>query len=234
MKSKTVKIERKSVLLENGESVKGDAVLLSAGVRPNTSFLKNAGIAVDKGILVNEKMETNNPDIYSAGDCCQTKSIITKTPMNALLAVPAYRQGTIAGVNSAGGNARYKGALATCVVKMSDIESAATGFTKSYAEFLDIPVETGKIKGTDTASWYPNAKELVLKIIVDKNSERVIGAQAVGPRAADKINVIATAIKAGMTAEDISQLELAYCPSVSDAYDIITAAAEIVLRKLKR
>ena len=226
------KIGKKYVVLEGGKSVKGDLVLMAAGVRPNIEFIKN--ILIDKAVVVNDKMETNVKDIYAAGDCVQVKNLISGKPSLAWLAGPAYKQGTVAGVNSAGGNAKYNGAIGTAVVKMGEVETASTGFNKEFAEKNDFEIIAGKMKGTDTAGWYPDAKELTVKILVDKKTRKIIGGQAVGSNAANKINVVAAAIKGEMIIDDFSDLELAYCPSVGDAYDILVGAADLCLRKMNR
>ena len=231
---KVEKAGKKYVVLEGGRSIKGDIILMAAGVRPNIRFLKNSGILIDKGIIVDDRMQTNINDIYAAGDCVQTKNLITGRPFLAWLAGPAYKQGTVAGVNAAGSKARYSGALATAVVKMGDIETASTGFTKDYAESQGFEVETGKMKGTDVAGWYPGTKDLTVKLLVDKKTHKIIGGQAFGSKSADKINIIATAIKSGMLAEDFADLEFAYCPSVSETYEVLIGAADLALRKLRR
>jgi len=228
------RIAKRYVLAEGNKTIKADAVLMVAGSRPNISFLNNSGILFDKSIIVNNKMQTNIEDVYAAGEVAQVKCLINNKPGPSAGAVPAYRQGIIAGINAAGGNARYKGIIYTFVTVLDDIEFASVGFNESLAKANNIEVVFGRVKGTNTASWFPNAKDLIVKILADKSTGKVIGAQALGPGAAKRIEVVATAIAAGMTLEEMQDLELAYCPPVSDTYDVLLAAVEQALRKLKR
>ena len=149
-----------------------------------------------------------------------------------MLANNAYREGVIAGINSAGGDKKFNGILGTFVSVIDDIEIAATGFNSFFAEQYGIKIVIGKAKGRNRPEWYGPAKELTVKIIADEKG-KVIGGQAIGPGAKERVNIISTAIKAGLTLKDISELELAYCPAVSDYYDVLVMAAEIGLRKIR-
>lgn len=228
------RIAKRYVLAEGNKAVKSDVTLMAAGSKANIDFLKDSGILIDKAVIVNNKQQTNIPDVYAVGDIIQTKSLINGRPIFAKGAIPAYRQGTIAGINVAGGSEKYKGALNTFVTIIDNIELAAIGFSESYAKSQNIETVFGRVKGTDIASWFPNAKDLTVKIIADKKTGKIIGAQALGNGAAKRIEVVATAIASNMNIEDIQNLELAYCPPISDTYDVLLAAAEQALRKLKR
>lgn len=228
------RIAKRYVLAEGNKTIKADVVLMATGSKPNLNFLKDSGILFDKGILVNSRMQTNIPDVYAAGDVIQTKSFLNEKPMLSNGAVPAYRQGTIAGTNIAGGNDRYKGILNTFATVIDDVEFASTGFTEEYAKSQHMDVIFGRVKGTGIAQWFPEARELIVKIIAEKSTGRVIGVQALGNGAAKRIDVAATAIAAGMTLEDFASLEFAYCPPVSNTYDTLLAAALQALRKSKR
>ncbi len=228
------KIAKRYVTLEGGKTIKSDIVLMTAGAKPNIDFLDKSGILCDKAVIVNNGMQTNIPDVYAAGEVAQVKCLITGKPAPSAGAIPAYRQGTIAGINAAGGNAKYKGIIYTFVTMIDDIEFASVGFNESLAKRYNIDCVFGRVKGTDCASWFPGAKDLIVKILADKKTGKIIGAQAIGNGAAKRIEVVASAILAGFALEDMQNLELAYCPPVSDTYDVLLAAAEQALRKLKR
>ena len=179
-------------------------------------------------------MQTNIGDIYVAGEAAQVKCLINEKPSNSVGAVPAYRQGTVAGINAAGGLAKYKGIIYTFSTVVCGIEFAAVGFNESRAASNNIDYVSGRVKGTDIASWFPDSGDLTVKIIAGKSNGRIIGAQAIGNGAEKRINIVASSILAGMTLEDMQNLELAYCPPLSDTYDVLLAAVEQALRKLRR
>ena len=229
---KIKKIEKGKVILED-ESLDNDCTILAAGVRSNIEIINNTQIKKEKGIIVNNKMETNVKDIYAAGDCTQQVSFINKKQFNSQLATTAFKQGTIAGVNAAGGDADYEGVLGTFVSKIGDMELAATGFSSGLAEKNGYEVIIGKAKAPLKPEWFSESSKLTVKIIADKKNGKIIGGQAVGEEgAASRINIIATAIKAGFTLKKLTELELAYCPAVSDVKDVLVMAAEIGLRRL--
>ena len=232
------KLKEKGIKIELGkkiEEIKEKAlVVMATGVKPNIDFLINSGIKINKfGIEVNEKMETSVRDVYAAGDCCCVKSLINKQEMPSQLANNAYMEGTIAGINAAGGNKGYNGILNTFVSLIDDIEVAATGFNSFFADYYKIKTITGKAKGKSRPEWFGASEELTVKIIANEKG-KIIGGQAVGDGAKERINIISTAIKAGFGLKDVSELELVYCPAVSDYYDVLVMAAELGLRKLNK
>jgi len=229
-------LKEKGIEFELGKKIseiKEKALVVTAtGVKPNIDLLEGSGIKVGKfGVIVNDKMETSAKDVYCAGDCCSVASLINKEKWNSILANNAYREGMIAGVNAAGDSKRFNGILGTFVSVIDDIEIAATGFNSFFAEFYGIDIIVGKAKGKNRPEWFGPSKELTVKIIADKKG-KVIGGQAIGAGAKERINIISTAIKAGFTLKDVSELELAYCPAVSEHYDVLIMAAELGLRKL--
>ena len=226
------KINKNEVHIE-GEKIIADVIVMATGVRPCIKLAGDVGIMTGKfGIEVNESMETNVKDIYAAGDCITINSIITKKPHPAWLATTAYKQGTVAGTNAAGGSAKLKGTDATFVSVIGDLEVAATGLTAAFASQNGFESIVGKSKSTDLPEWMPGAEELSVKILADKKTQKIIGAQAVGKGAASRINIVSTAITAGMTLQELYDVEFAYCPAVSQSYDVLTSAVEIALRKL--
>jgi NADH oxidase (H2O2-forming) len=232
------KLKEKGIRLELGQKVseiqeKG-IVIMATGVTPNITFLEGSIVKMDKfGIEVNEKMETSVKDVYAAGDCCGVKSLVNEERWPSILANNAYREGVIAGANAAGGNRKFNGILGTFVSLIDDIEIAATGFNSFFAEQYKIHTVSGKARGKNRPEWFGSLKELVVKVLTDEKG-RIIGGQAIGEGAKERINIISAAIKAGFSLKDISELELAYCPAVSDYYDVLVMAAEVGLRKLNK
>ncbi|MFH2028342.1 MAG: FAD-dependent oxidoreductase [Nanoarchaeota archaeon] len=227
------KIEKNNVYVE-GEKITTDIIVMATGVRPCIKLAGDSGILTDNtGIVVNEKLETNIQDIYSAGDSITINSLITKKPFPAWLATTAYKQGTIAGINAVGGDKKIKGTAATFVSVIGDLEVAATGLNSYLAEQNNFEIVIGKTKSTDLPEWMPHAEELTVKVIADKTTGRLLGAQAIGKGAAARINVVSTAINAGMTLQKLSEVEFAYCPSVSQCYDVLTSAVDLAIRKIR-
>jgi len=220
----------------SGKEMPADVVLMASGVRPNIKLAQDAGIEIgDHGIKTNELMQTSDPDIYAAGDCAQIQNFITKRPWQMRLAVAAYQEGKTAGINAAGGSGTYKGALTTFVSKIGDMEIASTGFNEMHAKEAGFKALAVKAKGFSRMPWYPGNEPITLKVIFDKDTQKIIGAQALGKEgAAARINVISTAIRAGFTAQDLAAIELAYCPAVSETFDVINKAGEEALRILSR
>ncbi len=231
------KLKRKGIKLRLGEKIdeikEKAVVIMATGVRPNIDFLPDEIETNKFGIKVNEEMQTNVKDIYAAGDCCCVFSLINKEEMPSQLANNAYKEGTVAGSNAVGGNQKYDGILNTFVSLIDDIEIASTGFNSFFADYFKIKTITSKAKGLNRPRWFGESKEIVVKLIADEK-ERLIGGQAIGTGAKERINIIATAIKSGFTLKDVFNLELAYCPALSDYYDVLNMAAEYGLRKLNK
>jgi len=232
---KKVEEMRENAVTVDGNEVKCDLVVLSTGIRANTRIAEEAGIAIgEKNIKVNEYLQTNFEDIYAAGDVVEIPNIIDGKTIGVGLANAAYLQGLIAGQNALFAKRKYAGTSLTFVSVVGKIEVASTGFTKSFAEKQGIKVIESRVKGKNKYEWYPGAKELTVKILADAETGRILGAQAVGEDAYIRINVIATAIRAGMKVDELTDVELAYCPPISEAYDVLMLAAELAKRKIKR
>jgi len=225
----------KSVFVE-GKEIPADLIILSAGIKPNTDFLKDSGIELsDKGFIkVNEFLETNKKGIFAAGDSIEIPNIINKKAIAVGLANSAYSQGLIAGPNALGKQKKYSGTTLTFVSVLGELEIAATGFTKAFAEKQGIETVEAKAKGKNKYNWFPGSKELTVKLVAEKNSGKIIGCQAIGKDAFVRVNVISATIKAGMTAEELSGVELAYCPPLSETHDILLLADELLKRKLEK
>ncbi len=231
LSEKIKKIDKSQIIIEN-KKIPYDMIIMATGVKPNVKLAESIDVKTSTfGILVNEKLETNINDVYAAGDCIQTNNIVNNKPWPSLLANSAYRQGTIAGMNAIGKNLNYKGTLTTFVSVLDGIEIAATGFNSYFAK-QNYTIIEAKAPMKVKPEWFDSKKEITLKIIVNKDNKKILGAQAIGFNASSKINIISTAIQAGMTIEDLSNIELAYCPAVSQTYDIIHLVADLAQRKL--
>lgn len=227
------KIDGKRILLSDKE-IRADIIICAAGVRPNAKLADEAGLKISKfGIIVNKHMHTSDKDIFAAGDCTEAINLITGNKFESQLAATAYKQGTVAGENIAGKKSEYKGSISTFVSVIGDIEVAATGLNSFYAKDAGFDFVTGKSISTDRPEWFGKVEKITLKILADKKSQKVIGAQAIGKNASARINVVSTAIAAGMTLEELSDVELSYCPAVSQAYDVLKQAVELGLRRMK-
>ncbi len=209
------------VLLRQG-SVDVDMVLLGVGVRPESALARAAGLALsDRGaIVVDGAMRTSDPHIYAVGDVVQSVQYGTGRPVYAPLAGPANKQGRIAADNIAGLGRTYKGTQGTSILKLFDMTVGATGLNESAAGQAGLDCDKVYLLADSHAGYYPGAQSMSVKVLFEKPTGRILGAQLVGFGGVDKrLDVLAAAIRGGMTAEDLSQLELAYAPPFSSAKD---------------
>ncbi|WP_066254858.1 CoA-disulfide reductase [Neobacillus drentensis] len=220
----------KKVILTNGTEIETDMTILSIGVRPENELAKTAGLELGErgGIIVNDFLQTSNPDIYAVGDAVEVVDYISGTKAMIPLAGPANRQGRIAANNMMGKKEKYQGTLGTSIAKVFDLTVAATGNNEKILKRLDISYEVVHIHPSSHAGYYPGAAPIALKLIFDKETGKIFGAQAVGLDGVDKrIDVIATAIKGGLTVEDLTNLELSYAPPYSSAKDPVNMAGYV-------
>jgi NADPH-dependent 2,4-dienoyl-CoA reductase/sulfur reductase-like enzyme len=179
-------------------------------------------------------METTVKDVYAVGDLVRTYSRIDGTATTMQLATSAYRQGIAAGINAAGGNAFYPGALNTFLTVAGGLEIASTGYSLETAKRLNYDARAIGTRREIRPHYMPGAKEIALRVVVDAKDGRILGAQAVGEEGAGwRINIFALAIHGGMTLYDLMDTELAYNPPVSQMYDPISQLAEIGLKRLR-
>lgn len=220
----------------SGEEVKADLVVLSAGFAPLTELAASAGLETSsRGIKVNERMETSVSDIYAAGDCASTVSVIDHKEIGAKLATSAYRQGIVAGTVLAGGEAVYHGSAGTFVTTIGSLEVAGTGFTASEAKERGFDTAAGKIKTYQLPEYFPGGDDIQIKVLVDKKSRRIIGGQALGKSGApSRINLLSMAIEFGITLDDFTRTEMAYCPAVSEVDDPLMKACDFAARRMKK
>jgi NADPH-dependent 2,4-dienoyl-CoA reductase/sulfur reductase-like enzyme/rhodanese-related sulfurtransferase len=224
-----------SVRLSDGRSIDADLVLLSIGVRPELTLAKAAGLEIGAGggLAVDETLCTSDPDIYAAGDMIEVTHKVHGKKVRIPLAGPANRQGRIAGTNALGGRMKYRGALGTSVVKLFDATAASTGLSERAARDAGFDVGVSYVFKDNHASYYPGSTPLSLKLVYDKRSMRLLGAQAYGKDGVEKrIDVAATALHGAMTLEDLSELDLAYAPPFNSANDPLNIAAFIGLNDL--
>jgi len=218
-----------------GEEIPADLVIVATGVRPNVQLAKDAGIKIGEtgGIKTNMRMETSVKDVYAAGDCAESINLITKRPMLSQLGTTAVRQGKVAGINAAGGYAVFMGTLCSCVTKLFDLEIGATGLTEFAAGRAGIETVAGSITSKTRADYYPGGKSIRIKILVDKDTERIIGGQIVGgEEVTQRINALSFAIQKQMTVRELAKADTCYAPPVNETWEPMVLAAEIAMRRL--
>lgn len=229
-----------TVILQNGK-IDTDLVMMSVGVRPETSLAKECGIETNKrgSIVVNKNMKTNIPDIYAVGDAVEVSDFITGDPAFIPLAGPANKQGRIAADNITGISSEYTGTQGSAVLKLFDMTVATTGLNEKAAKSAGINYDKTYIYSDSHASYYPNANNMSIKALWDKETLRLIGAQIVGFDGVDKrMDVIATAIRFGAEITDLTKLELCYAPPFGSAKDPVNmlgfVAENIISGKIKQ
>ena len=219
------------VLLKDEAPLHADMVVLAIGVSPDTGLAKDAGLELGlKGsIVVNDRMETSVPDIYAVGDAVQVKHFVTGQDALIALAGPANKQGRIAADNICGGDSRYSGSQGSSVVKVFDLTAAATGVNETNAGKAGLSVDSVVLSPMSHAGYYPGGKVMTMKVVFEKETYRLLGAQIVGYEGVDKrIDVLATAIRAGLKATQLKELELAYAPPYSSAKDPVNMAGFMI------
>ena len=219
------------VLLKDSGPLHADMVVLAIGVTPESHLAKAAGLELGmKGsILVNDRMETSVPDIYAVGDAVQVRHFVTGEPALIALAGPANKQGRIAADNICGGDSRYHGSQGSSVIKVFDMTAAVTGINEGNARKAGLDVETVILSPMSHAGYYPGGKLMTMKVVFEKGSYRLLGAQIVGYEGVDKrIDVLATAIHAGLKATQLMELDLAYAPPYSSAKDPVNMAGFMI------
>ncbi len=216
------------VITQSGRKIGTDLVILSIGIKPDTHLAKECGLELtDRGyIVVNDHLQTSDSDIYAVGDAIQIKNYITGKPTVVPLAVPANREGRIAADNLAGRDSVYKGSNGTAVLQIFDKVVAQTGLTEKQLQNMGITdYEKIYVHPLNHASYYPGAQEISMKLIFNKKTGKILGAQAVGGSGTEKrIDVISTVIYYGGTVFDLEDLELSYAPQFSCARDCVNMA----------
>ncbi|MFB5083741.1 FAD-dependent oxidoreductase [Symbiobacterium thermophilum] len=222
--------------LESGREVEGDLFILGLGVRPDTRLAREAGLAIGPtgGIQVNERMQTNDPAIYAAGDAVETIHLVTGRPALIPLAGPANKQGRVAGANAAGDSLTFPGAIGTAIVRVGSLVAAVTGLSEKAARREGLKVYTSYTLSGDHADYYPGMQELMTKLVVEADTGRLLGAQVIGANGVDKrTDVYATAILGRMTVDQLANLDLAYAPPFGAAKDAAVVAG-MVAQNIRR
>lgn len=218
--------------LNSGKKIPYDLIILAIGVKPEIELAKNAGLDTNRGIIVNDNMQTNDPNIFAGGDNVEVKSFINNENVLIPLAGPANRQGRIIADNILGKNSKYKKSQGTSAIKVFDYTIAATGFNEKQLKGNNIPYLKIFTFGNSNASYYPNAAQILFKLLFN-NEGKILGAQAVGKKGVEKrIDVIASVMRNGGKIQELLDSELCYAPPYSSAKDpvnILGMAAENLL-----
>jgi len=220
-------------VLANKGAFDCDLVILSLGVEPNCSLAKDAGVPLGKtGAIRTDEMQLTRVDnIYAAGDCCEVKNLVNNRPMYLPLATVASKAAWVAGENAAGGRAIFKGAIRAVAVKVFDLEVAQVGLSAEEARESGFDVATELIHSDSRVPYMPGSKEVTVKIILDKRSKRVLGANLFGGEGVTlRANTLAVAIQHKLTVDEVSELDLAYAPPFSPLWDPILVAANVSKR----
>lgn len=221
-------ITSNSVKLDNGTTLEADMVLLSIGVRPTLQLAIDAGLKIGEagGLLVNDKLQTSDPDIYGAGDMVEIEHRVNGKKVRIPLAGPANRQGRIAAENALGGNHSYKGAIGTSVVRVFDAVAGTTGLSLKQARAAGIDADAVVVHKEHHTSYYPGAETVTAMVVYDRNTGVILGGQTAGNKGADKrLDIIATATAAKLPVSDIADIDFAYSPPIGTANDAINMAA---------
>lgn len=216
-----------TIHFDSGPSVDADFAVVCIGVRPESKLAADAGIEIGQrgGIVVNDSMQTNDPNVYAVGDATQVKCAITKAPVQIPLAGPANRQGRIAADHIFGRESTYRGTQGTAIVGAFEMTAGMTGLSEKQLRASGTPFEFVYIHPTDHAGYYPGANQMTLKLLFDPQTGTIFGAQGVGVSGIDKrIDVIAMAIQAGLTVFDLEETELCYAPQYGHAKDPVNMA----------
>ena len=219
------------VLLKDENPLHADMVILAIGVTPDTHLAREAGLkmGIKNSIAVNDRMETSVPDIYAAGDAVQVKHYVTGQDALISLAGPANKQGRIIADNICGGDSRYTGSQGSSVIKVFDITAAVTGVNETNARRAGLDTDSVILSPMSHAGYYPGGKVMTMKVVFEKKTYRLLGAQIVGYEGVDKrIDVLAAAIHAGLKAPQLKDLDLAYAPPYSSAKDPVNMAGFMI------
>jgi NADH oxidase (H2O2-forming) len=217
------------------EEVPADIILNAAGVRPNVELAQKAGITVGetRGIKTNSHMQTSDGNVYAAGDCAETTHIVTGKPALPLLGSAAVKMGKVAGTNAAGGDAVYPGTLFPWVSRIFHLDVGGVGLTEFWAKQVGMDVVVGKLTGKTRAVYFPGGLPIKVKVVVERETKRVVGGQIVGgEEVTQRINALALAIQNHLSVFDLAKADTCYAPSVCEAWEPLVLAAEIALRKI--
>jgi NADPH-dependent 2,4-dienoyl-CoA reductase/sulfur reductase-like enzyme len=226
----------RKAILNNDSSLDVDLVIVGAGIKPNSEIARDAGIEIGRSgaIAVNQRMETNIPGVFAAGDCAEAFHLVLGRPVYIPLGTTANKQGKVAGENAVGGNAIFKGIVGTAVFKVFELEVARTGISEKQAKGEGIDYVSTVIEHGSRAHYYPGGSKIRVKLIAERKTGRLLGAEMVGrDGVAKRIDVFATALHARMSIGEIAGLDLSYAPPFAPVWDPILIAANDIEKKLK-
>ncbi len=219
------------------EEVEADIVIMATGVRPNVDLARKIGceLGITRAIRVNPRMQTSVHDVFAAGDCIESQSMITGLPCLIQLGTNAVRQGKVAGINAAGGYSTFPGVICAAMSKMFGFELGAAGLTEQQAQSVGFRTVTGAMTGTTRAEYFPGHKEIRVKIIAEPYMGRIMGAQLVGGEGvAQRVNMLSVAIQNEMTVRQLMNADTGYAPPLCDTWEPLALAAEIAAMKIQR
>ena len=223
-------------VLAGGERLAADLVVLGLGTEPNSGLAAGAGIEVGvKGaVRVDRRQRTSADGVWAAGDCCESFHLVARAPVHIALGTVANKQGRVAGINMGGGYAAFPGVLGTAVTKVCSVEIGRTGLSGREAGRYGFAYVEASVEGSSRAGYLPERKPITLKALAEVGSGRLLGAQIVGREgAAKRIDVLATAIQAGMTADEVVDLDLGYAPPFGPVWDPVHLVARRLLTALE-
>lgn len=209
-------------------------VLLSLGVKPNTTLAKEAGLEIGTtgGIAVNEYLQTSDPDIYAGGDCVEMVNLVTGKKMLVPMGSTANKHGRVIGTNVTGGSDTFPGVVGTGIVKVFDLNVGRTGLNESQAREAGYETITSLVPSEDHATYYPSSKDIMVKLVAEKSNGKLIGGQVIGHgEAAKRIDVLATALTMGATVDNLANIDLGYAPPYNSAMDPLHHAANVIRNK---
>ncbi len=224
-------------IVAGGEQINADLCVAAFGVRANTELAQKAGIALGetRAIKVNPKMETSVPGVYAIGDCAESTHMITQKPVVQQLGTVAVKHGKVAGTNAAGGYAIFPGVIGSAVTKFFDTEIGVTGLNEFFAKRAGLNTVAATISGKTRAQYYPGAQPIKVKIVAEKEMERVVGAQIIGgEEVTQRINAISLGIQKQMTVRELSKSDTCYAPPLCETWELMALAAEATVMKLTR
>jgi NADPH-dependent 2,4-dienoyl-CoA reductase/sulfur reductase-like enzyme len=212
----------------DADEIPADLVVLGLGVRPNVRLAADAGIAIGPSgaIATDARMATSVPGVWAAGDCVESFHRVSRRPVSIALGTHANKQGRVVGLNVSGTPARFPGVIGTAVTKVGDVEVGRTGLNEREAAAAGFDAVAGVIEGSTRAHYYPDPAPLAVKVVAERGSGRLLGAQIVGgPEAAKRIDALAVAVWSEMTVDEFGQLDLGYAPPFSPVWDPTLIAA---------
>ena len=210
------------------DEYRAELVLVAVGVKPNIEIAEQLGCKIERAIWTDSRMRTSVENVYAAGDCCETLNLITKKRTWIPLAPSANKMGYVAGVNIAGGDLEFPGVIGTQITKFFDFEIGSTGLTEKEAKKEGFEVKSAFIKARTKAHYYPGGKDIWLKVVADRETGRLLGAQVLGSDVLARINTFAVMISSRFTTKDAFFSDLAYAPPFSPVWEPVILSARVL------